>query len=86
MIITKNERTAFHEAVSGLLETKRGQEATMYPLLRDLFTDFLGYSRRDIHIDVNAQRGRPDLAILAAGAIEGTRVSWIVIEAKDEEG
>jgi hypothetical protein len=86
MSIETNQRLAFHEAVGGLLGTKLGQEATMYPNLRDLFTDFLGYSRRDILIDVHGRRGRPDLAILAPGATEGTRVSWIVVEAKDEPG
>ena len=58
----------------------------MYGFLRDIFCDVLGYSRTAVVADVGGQRGRPDITVYAEGGNDGGRVSWIVLEAKDEHG
>ena len=74
----------FEIARDGLLRTAEGQESTMYGPLRDLFVEVLGYPPQDVDIDRSGTRGRPDITVFAPGAAQGTKVSWIVLEAKDE--
>jgi len=57
----------------------------MYGHLRDLFIEVLGYPARDVDIDRRGARGRPDLVAFAPGGTEGSRIAWIVLEAKDEK-
>ena len=56
----------------------------MYGHLRDLFIEVLGHAPQSVHIDRSGARGRPDITVFAPGAAEGSKVEWIVIEAKDE--
>jgi hypothetical protein len=86
MSFTAAERRRYEEAINTIVGTRPGQEAIMYPPLRDFLTDFLGYARSAIRIDVAGHRGRPDLTIMAPGASPGSLVAWIVLEAKDERG
>lgn len=58
----------------------------MYGPLRDLFVEVLGYPPGDVDIDTSGARGRPDLTVRAPGAVDRSRVAWIVVEAKDERG
>jgi hypothetical protein len=74
----------FNAAVNALKNTVKGKEATMYTALRDLFVDALGYPKTNVVVDTAGSRGRPDLTVYAPGASSGSRVSWIVVEAKDE--
>jgi hypothetical protein len=85
MSFSAKQRADFADAVKALLETARGKEATMYTALRDLFVDILGYSKTSVVIDTSGARGRPDLTVYAPGGASATRVSWIVMEAKDEK-
>jgi len=82
--LTTEER--FEIARKSLVDTERGQEASMYGPLRDLFIEVLGYPPNAVDIDRTAARGRPDVTVFAPGAAEGERVQWIVLEAKDERG
>ena len=56
----------------------------MYAPLHALFTEVLGYPAGDVDIDRSGARGRPDLTVFAPGAVAGSKVAWIVLEAKDE--
>jgi hypothetical protein len=56
----------------------------MYGPLRDLFVEVLGYPPQDVDIDRSGARGRPDITVFAPGAVSGSKVAWIVLEAKDE--
>lgn len=56
----------------------------MYGPLRDLFVEVLNYPPQDVDIDRSGARGRPDITVFAPGAVDGSRVAWIVLEAKDE--
>lgn len=56
----------------------------MYGPLRDLFIEVLGYPPQDVDIDRSGARGRPDITVFAPGAVTGSKVAWIVLEAKDE--
>jgi hypothetical protein len=86
MSFSVKQRTDFGAAVKALRETATGKEATMYTALRDLFVDILGYPKTSIVVDTAGARGRPDVTIYAPGGAASSRVSWIVIEAKDETG
>ena len=86
MSFTPKQRADFDAAVHALRTTVKGKEATMYTALRDLFVDVLGYSKIAVVVDTAGTRGRPDLTIYAPGGTIGSRVSWIVAEAKDEHG
>ena len=84
---TESERRAtLQTSLTELIATRRGQEAAMYGVLRDIFCDLLGYTRPSVVIDVGGQRGRPDITVYAEGGNNSGRVSWIVLEAKDEHG
>jgi hypothetical protein len=72
--------------VKALRDTEVGKEATMYTALRDLFVDLLGYPKINVVTDIAGKRGRPDLTVYAPGGTAGSRIAWIVIEAKDEKG
>ena len=74
----------FEIARTSLAATAKGQEATMYGPLRDLFIEVLGYPPQDVDIDRSGARGRPDITVFAPGAVTGSKVAWIVLEAKDE--
>lgn len=74
----------FEIARTSLVATAKGQEATMYGPLRDLFIEVLGYPPQDVDIDRSGARGRPDITVFASGAVTGSKVAWIVLEAKDE--
>lgn len=86
MPFTPKQRDDFKSSIEALQNTVAGKEATMYTSLRDLFVDVLGYAKTSVVVDTAGTRGRPDLTVLAPGATVGTRVSWIVGEAKDEHG
>lgn len=79
---TPQER--FEIARQKLIATEKGQEATMYAPLRDLFVEVLGYSPSDVDIDRSGARGRPDITVFAPGPVPDSKVAWIVLEAKDE--
>ena len=74
----------FDIARTSLVATVKGLEATMYGPLRDLFVEVLGYPPQDVDIDRSGARGRPDITVFAPGAVESSKVAWIVLEAKDE--
>jgi type I restriction-modification system DNA methylase subunit len=79
----------FDESIQILQETKAGQEAAMYPAIRDLFCGSLGYERRKVLTDIAGDAGRPDVTVRAAsGLLDGAGrvidIDWIVVEAKDE--
>jgi SAM-dependent methyltransferase len=80
----KPPQDRFDIAVATLRATERGQEATMYGPLRDLFIEVLGYPPQHVDIDRSGARGRPDITVFAPGATDGSKVAWIVLEAKDE--
>ena len=86
MSFSTKQRADFDAAVHALRTTVKGKEATMYTALRDLFVDVLGYPKTGVVVDTAGTRGRPDLTVYAPGGTPGTRVSWIVSEAKDEHG
>jgi hypothetical protein len=86
MSFSSKQRTDFDAAVHALRTTVKGKEATMYTALRDLFVDVLGYPKPGVVVDTAGVRGRPDLTVYAPGGTPGSRVSWIVGEAKDEHG
>ena len=63
----------------------------MYGPLRDLFVQVFGYPAGDVDIDVIGDGGRPDVTVRApSGLIDlgglPVKISWIVVEAKDESG
>ncbi len=72
-------------ALEAIRATKQGCEPSMYPFIRDIFAE-LGHSVRDIQTDTRTSTGgRPDVKIDAQA--DGVFLnSWIVVEAKDEEG
>ena len=74
----------FDIARNSLVATAKGLEPTMYGPLRDLFVEVLGYPPQDVDIDRSGARGRPDITVFAPGAVESSKVAWIVLEAKDE--
>jgi N-6 DNA Methylase len=84
MSFTHKQRADFGAAVEALRATIKGKEATMYTALRDLFVDVLGYPKTSVVVDTAGSRGRPDLTVYAPGGTQGSRVSWVVGEAKDE--
>src|ERR1700724_1947556 len=86
MTFSSKQREDFKAAIDALQATAKGKEATMYTALRDLFVDVLGYPKTSVVVDTGGNRGRPDLTVYAPGGAAGTRVSWIVGEAKDEHG
>jgi hypothetical protein len=56
----------------------------MYGHLRDLFIEILKYPPSDVDIDRRGARGRPDVTVFAPSGVDNAKVSWIVVEAKDE--
>ena len=82
----KTPQARFADARDKIITTAKGQEAAMYAPLHDLFVEVLGYPSKDVDIDIAGKRGRPDLTIFAPGAVTTTKVSWIVLEAKEEHG
>jgi SAM-dependent methyltransferase len=85
----RGQAVLFRDIANGLLETRPGQEATMYGHLRDLFVHFLGYAGREVVIDTNGDAGRPDITCRAPSGLPGPsgrphEIDWIVLEAKDE--
>jgi hypothetical protein len=86
MALTPKQRAEFEATVKALRDTEVGKEATMYTALRDLFVDLLGYPKINVVTDIAGKRGRPDLTVYAPGGTAGSRIAWIVIEAKDEKG
>ena len=82
----KTPQARFIEARDKITATPKGQEAAMYAPLHNLFAEVLGYPSKDVDIDIAGARGRPDLTVSAPGAIATAKVSWIVLEAKDEQG
>ena len=86
MSFSVKQRTDFGAAVKALRETAPGKEATMYTALRDLFVDILDYPKTSIVVDTAGARGGPDVTVYAPGGAASSRVSWIVMEAKDEVG
>lgn len=85
MVASKEEKK-FEAARLKLVGTARGQEAAMYRPLGDLFVEALGYASGNVDADIRGARGRPDLTIWAPGPVSGSKVAWIVVEAKDERG
>ena len=63
----------------------------MYGPLRDIFSQVLDYPPADVDIDVTGEGGRPDLTVRAPSGLldlsgSQVKISWIVVEAKDESG
>ena len=83
--LTPKARAEFEAAVDALRNTAPGKEATMYTLIRDLFVDMLGYPKTSVVVDTAGARGRPDLTAYAPGGDSSSKVSWLVMEAKDEK-
>lgn len=50
--------SSFLETIAIIKDTKKGQEASMYGPIRDLFCDALGYPRSDVVIDIIGEGGR----------------------------
>ena len=82
----KTPQARFADARDKIVATAKGQEAAMYAPLHTLFVEVLGYPSKDVDIDIAGARGRPDLTIFAPGAVTTSKVSWIVLEAKDAHG
>ena len=82
----KTPQARFADARDKIITTAKGQEAAMYAPLHDLFVEVLGYPSKDVDIDIAGKRDRPDLTIFAPGAVTTTKVSWIVLEAKEAHG
>ncbi|MEM9393774.1 MAG: N-6 DNA methylase [Pseudomonadota bacterium] len=81
----------FLEAIGTIVATPKGQEASMYGPIRDLFCDQLGYPKNKVHIDIAGAAGRPDVTCRAPSGLSdaqgtSTEIDWIVVEAKDERG
>lgn len=79
----------FDDVAQALLETRAGQEASMYPRLVELFVHFLGYPRRQVLADITGDAGRPDVTCRAPSGLVGANnrpheIDWIVLEAKDQ--
>lgn len=79
----------FGDVAAALLETRAGQEASMYGHLFQLFVHFLGYPARQVLIDTAGDAGRPDLTVRAPTGLTSEsgrpiEVDWIVVEAKDQ--
>ena len=85
-------RTTFADIIAAIAGCERGQERNLYPYVRDLFVNVLGYRPGDLLVDTADEIGGvPDLAALApsgltdrSGAALTTR--WLVAEVKDEPG
>jgi SAM-dependent methyltransferase len=82
---------SFSDCVAKIRSTGVGKEATMYGPLRDLFIQVLDYPPSDVDIDTSGEGGRPDVTIRApSGLVDANgasvKISWIVVEAKDEPG
>ena len=85
-------RATFPEIKAAIVACEQGQERNLYPYVRDLFINVLGYRPGDLLVDTADEIGGiPDLAVLApngltdtAGAALTTR--WLVVEVKDEPG
>lgn len=85
-------RSTFAEITAAIAGCERGQERNLYPYVRDLFTNVLGYRPGDLLVDTADESGGiPDLAVLAPnGLTDGSGVAlttrWLVLEVKDEPG
>ena len=82
---------SFGGAIAKIRATEPGKEAAMYGPLRDLFVQVLNYPAGDVDIDVTGEGGRPDLTVRAPSGLvdvsgSAVKISWIVVEAKDERG
>lgn len=85
----KSNKVDFAELASTIVDTRNGQEATMYPRLFELFIHFLGYSRSQVLADASGDAGRPDLTVRAPSGLtlasgKPHEIDWIVVEAKDD--
>ena len=76
MTFNAGTRETFQNSIAALVATESGKEASMYTVLRDLFTDVLGYPKTSVVTDVGSQRGRPDVTVFAPGGNDAGRVSW----------
>lgn len=80
---------SFTNTIAKLRATDPGKEAAMYGPLRDLFIQVLGYIAADVDIDTSGEGGRPDVTVRAPSGLvdklgSPVKISWIVVEAKDE--
>lgn len=80
---------SFVDAISKIMVTPKGKEASMYGPIRDLFIHTLDYAAADVDIDTSGEGGRPDITVRApAGFLDANgkdvKIAWIVVEAKDE--
>ena len=80
---------SFTDTIAKLRATGPGKEASMYGPLRDLFIQVLGYLAADVDIDTSGEGGRPDVTVRAESGLvdklgNPLKISWIVVEAKDE--
>lgn len=85
----REQRVRFADIVEALLETRAGQEASMYPRIFQLFVHFLGYQGRQVLTDTAGDAGRPDLTCRAPNGLSDAsgrsiEIDWIVVEAKDQ--
>jgi hypothetical protein len=84
----RRRRSTFSEIVAAVESCPRGQERNLYPYVRDLFVNLLGYSPADLLVDTADQTGGiPDLCVLGPSGIPNSRpIRWLVVEVKDESG
>lgn len=85
----RGQQIRFADIAEALLETRAGQEASMYPRLFQLFVHFLGYQGRQVLTDTAGDAGRPDLTCRAPSGLSDANgrpieIDWIVVEAKDQ--
>jgi hypothetical protein len=89
---TARRRSSFGDIVAAITGCQRGQERNLYPYIRDLFLNVLGYRPGDLLVDTADESGGiPDLAVLAPnGMTDGSGAAmtarWLVAEVKDEPG
>lgn len=86
------EKFIYSAIIKEIQSTNKGQERNMYPWIRDLFIHILGYSPKDITVDISGEMegGIPDLIIKVPSGIKingkDELIDWIIVEAKDENG
>lgn len=89
MVRQSRRSVQFNDVAEALLETRAGEEASMYGQLFHLFVHFLGYAGREVVIDTAGDAGRPDLTCRAPSGLVAANgrpheIDWIVVEAKDQ--
>jgi len=84
----RRRRSTFAEIVTVIRSCPRGQERNLYPYVRDIYVNILGYRPVDLLVDTADQIGGiPDLCVLGPSGIpDSPPIRWLVVEVKDEPG